>query len=496
MTIHRKYADFFSPGGWLIGLVVISTTGIQSSWAQDVPYIPKSEGQVLISKESIPRSSVDFSSLKLSQRDFSLLAGNKIRRGQDALTTVFSDIVAKQPDPLEGTKAYLNTAIYKLTNPRVRPPAVALPAVATTTQVGFVETPGSIACVYGLARTTNSCAPEFAKTPAQGGSANRRIAVVVPFHAKNIANDLFHFSSWFGLPMCNFAYKFASGNPPAGYNPRWEAEATADVEWAHAMAPVASIILVEADDNSPAALADAVETAADEVSKAGGGEVIMSWILDNPSAADVAKFEAIFTKTRSGGGVVFFAASGDNPGVWFPASSPYVVAVGGTTINRDRNGKLLGESPFVGGGAGLSTSADRPSFQDIVSALVSAHRGVVDLSAVANPEMGGVWLLDSNNKDSNEGWSGVGGTSVATAIIAGIVHNAGRFVQSSKDELNIIYGSVNSNGFIDAGKFNDIVANPNLSSRGCGDPLGTKFEAVVGWDFCTGVGTPAGTGGL
>jgi subtilase family serine protease len=327
-----------------------------------------------------------------------------------------------------------------------------------------------------------------------GGTKNTVIAVVVPYDAPNAANDLANFRTVFGLPAPNFSKEYAVGTKPS-YNKQWELEASLDIEWAFAMAPNANILLVEAASNQAQDLEVAVEYAANRVSQRGGGQVVMSWIFDPPpSAADIAKFETIFTKNRSPGGVVFFAASGDSPGVYYPSMSANVVAVGGTSINRDINGTFLGESPWSVGGAGMSPSVMRPIFQNVIMSQVNAQRGVVDIAAVADAKMGGVYFYDANNDLSNQGWAGGGGTSVATAIIAGIANNANHAAHTDQDELTLIYNSVQANS-IDPNNFTDIVANAKLSSQGCGTG-GTQYKASLGWDFCTGAGTPNGLGGL
>jgi hypothetical protein len=110
-----------------------------------------------------------------------------------------------------------------------------------------------------------------------------------------------------------------------------------------------------------------------------------------------------------------------------------------------------------------------------ISSIGGTTRGAPDAAAAANPNTG-VWVYDTNAG----GWIIVGGTSVTSPVVAGITNNAGHFSLSSSAEMARIY------------------ANPSMSfdiERGiCGHYAG--YWAATGWDFCSGVGSPAGTGGL
>ncbi|MGO9547648.1 MAG: S8 family serine peptidase [Rhodomicrobium sp.] len=338
----------------------------------------------------------------------------------------------------------------------------------------FIETPSSIACVYGLVQKQSGCNPSAVHANARGGS--KVIAIVDAFDSPAIKSDLEAFSNRFGLPSANLEVVFASGTRPPN-DKGWEIEISLDVEWAHAMAPGAKIILVEANSNAYCDLLAAVDMASELVASQGGGQVSLSW--GGSEFATESTYDSHFTKP----GVVYFVAAGDTPGVSYPAMSPNVVAVGGTTINRDaKSGALVGETPWKSSGAGPSAFEHRPSYQNGISVIVGNARGVADVAAIADPSKGGIWVYDSQNSSvrSNKGWIAVGGTSAATPIIAGIANNAGRFAGSGSDELTHIYTH--------AADFTDIKAGT------CG-PVGV-YAAVAGWDYCTGMGTPNGKGGL
>src|SRR6266436_1033920 len=187
------------------------------------------------------------------------------------------------------------------------------------------ETPASLRSVY--------------KLPSTGGSGV--IAIVDAFDYPTAENDLNVFSTQFGLPPCTtasgcFKKVFASGSKPRT-NCGWAQEAALDIEWAHAMAPNAKIVLVEATTNSLANLFAAVDVAS---TLAGAKQVSMSW--GGSEFSGEASNDVHFLQTP---GVVYFASSGDTGGVTiYPSASPYVVAAGGTRVNTNSSGGFLSET--------------------------------------------------------------------------------------------------------------------------------------------------------
>jgi len=335
--------------------------------------------------------------------------------------------------------------------------------------LGF-ETPASLACVYSLVPKTSSCNPNVVTANPTGGFG--AIAVVDAFHYPTALTDLQTFSSQFGLKAPNMTVVFASGVKPA-QDPSggWELEAALDLQWAHAMAPDAKLFLVEARSNSFSDLLSAERVASNLVASAGGGEVSNSWGSDE--FAGETSFDSSFTTP----GVVYFASSGDQPGVQYPAASPNVVAAGGTTTARNSfTANFLSERAWDLAGSGLSAFEVRPVYQDIIQSIVGSRRGVPDLSFDSNP-VTGAWVFDSTPvQGAGSGWFIVGGTSLASPALAGIVNAAGSRLPSSQAELNLIY-----NNMTITTDFNDI------SSGFCGPTAG--FSAKLGWDLCTGIGS-------
>lgn len=333
----------------------------------------------------------------------------------------------------------------------------------------FFETPASIGCLYKLTKGTPGCNPNTVTINPTGGA--KAIAIVDAYDYPNAASDLAAFSTQFGLPAANFQVVYASGTKPPG-NLNWELEEALDIEWSHAMAPNATIYLVEAASNYFSDLFLAVQVASNLVATAGGGEVSMSW--GSGEFSSETTYDSYFTTP----GVVYFASTGDAPGTGYPSVSPNVVAAGGTTIRRDPyTGNFKSEIAWSDAGGGLSYYEPRPSYQAVISGLVGNQRGVPDFSAVADPNTG-VWVYDSGNG----GWYILGGTSVSSPMMAGIVNRAGSFAASSAAELTTIYNNL---GVTTA--FKDITGGY------CGPYMGYSSER--GWDICSGVGTSRGSTG-
>jgi len=327
------------------------------------------------------------------------------------------------------------------------------------------ETPASLGCVYRIvSKRIGGCTPDKAKVVPVGGS--KAIAIVEAYDAPTAAEDLAAFSVQFGLPAPIFEKVYASGSQPANVA-GWELEASMAIQIAHAMAPSAKIILVEAASNSYTDLLQAVNIASQRVAAEGGGQVVMGW--GGSEFASETTLDSSFTTPT----VVYVAASGDDPEPIWPSTSPNVVSTGGTTLRRNpTTGKLLEEVPWDLSSGGPSAYESRPSHQDAISATVGNFRGTPDVAFISNP-VTGVWVLDSNQG----GWQIVGGTSVSAAGFAGIINLAGNFYSSSAAELAVIYANLGNTA-----AYHDIRWGYNGAYGG--------YTAVRGWDYCAGVGAP------
>ena len=334
------------------------------------------------------------------------------------------------------------------------------------------ETPQSLACVYGLVTKKTGCNPNNVTAIPTGG--NRAIAIVDAYHYPTALADLQKFSTQFGLKAPVLQVVFASGvKPPQDPSGGWELEEALDLQWAHAMAPAAKLILVEAASNSFADLLQAEQVASDLVVAAGGGQVSNSW--GSSEFSGETAYDSHFTTA----GVVYFASSGDSPGPSYPSSSPNVVSAGGTTISRNPTTfNFLYETRWQAAGDGISAYEPRPLYQNAIQSIVGAKRGTPDLSFDANPETG-VWVYTTTPISGQTGWFIVGGTSLSSPALAGIINVSAKKLASTDAELTLLYGGIGNATF-----FNDI------TSGICGPYAG--YATATGWDLCTGVGSPKG----
>ena len=386
------------------------------------------------------------------------LAPAQIRPVSGKVFTPDSSI--EKPSDL-GKRAHTNIQLFLPTEPMKNAQPLGPPFSGAA-----YETPASLGCVYGLVKAVKGCDPNTVTANPTGG--DKMIAIVDAYNAPNAASDLAAFSTQFGLPAANFQVVYASGSKPA-YDAGWEIEESLDVQWSHAMAPDAKIVLVEAASSNLSDLLAAEDVASEMVNAAGGGEVSNSWGASEFSGE--TGDDSHFVKA----GVVFFASAGDSPGTIWPGSSPNVVSAGGTTVRRDPStAEYLSEYPWDQAGGGMSSLEPRPSYQSGIASIVGNARGVPDLSFDSNP-VTGVWVLVSDQG----GWYTVGGTSVASPSLAGIVNSAGSFETSTNAELTTIYGNLG------------VAANlRDITTGYCGPHAG--YSAVKGWDPCTGVGVDKG----
>jgi subtilase family serine protease len=331
----------------------------------------------------------------------------------------------------------------------------------------FYETPASLGCVYQLVSpTAGGCNPNTVTANPSGGS--HAIAIVDAYHYQTAMSDLRTFSNQFLLPLptsANFQVVYANGRQPP-VNANWNVEEALDIEWAHAMAPNAKIYLVEAASSNFSDLLRAVSVANSLVSSTGGGEVAMSW--GGSEFSGETSYDPYFTQP----GVVYFASSGDSPGVIWPSTSPNVVSVGGTSLSRNpTTGNFQQEMAWQSGGGGPSLYETRPSYQNAISAIVGTKRGTPDVAADADPSTG-VWVY------AYPYWYIVGGTSVAAPVWAGIVNAGNKFSSTSQNELTGVYANQGTT---------------DVKAGSCGPNQG--YLTGSGWDFCTGLGSPLGEGG-
>jgi subtilase family serine protease len=316
------------------------------------------------------------------------------------------------------------------------------------------------------------------------------IAIVDAFDDPNIAGDLQTFISHYGLkamhglsasdsctvgagPHPCFQKAFAEGKPrPDG---GWSLEISLDTEWAHVVAPGADILLVEAKNALVSSLLTAVDAAV-----AGGAKVVsMSWGGSEFSTEPGS--DSHFNRA----GVTFVASSGDSgAGVIWPASSPYVIAAGGTTLPLDATGNLAGpETAWSGSGGGISAYEAEPGYQSSYPIpSTGAKRGVPDVSYDADTNTG-VSVYDSTHYQGQKGWFTVGGTSASAPQWAAVIALAGQGrtpLSSNSTGSSPVYSAAASGVY--SSNYRDVTTGSNGSCAIC--------AAKTGYDFVTGLGSP------
>jgi len=312
----------------------------------------------------------------------------------------------------------------------------------------------------------------------------RNVAVVDAYNDPNAVSDLAVYRSSWGLPACNTSTGAgcltvtnengaASPLPANSGTTGWATEESLDVDMVSAICPKCHIFLVEANSPSISDLGTGVDSA---VSVLGAGYV------SNSYGAGESSFETSYdTSYYQHAGVAVTASAGDSGyGVEYPAASQYVTAVGGTTLRRN-SGTSRGWTETVWGsaaggegtGSGCSQFEPKPAWQTHSGC---SHRINNDVAAVANPSTG-VAIYDTYDQG---GWLEVGGTSVASPIIASVFALAGTPAAGT-------YPS--SYPYADPSALNDVTSGAN----GTCSPHAFLCHGEVGYDGPTGLGTPNGT---
>ncbi|HLO35726.1 MAG TPA: S53 family peptidase [Candidatus Deferrimicrobium sp.] len=311
--------------------------------------------------------------------------------------------------------------------------------------------PATIKSVYGF--TTSNTA-----------GAGKTIAIVDAYDDPNAEADLNVFSSQYGLPACTTANGcFKKVNQTGGTraprsNSGWALEISLDIQWAHAIAPGAKILLVEASSNSFTNL-----LAAEDYAKTHAQYVSNSWGGSEFSGETGTAYDGHFAQS----GVSIFVSAGDNgTPAEYPSASRNVISVGGTTLHFSGT-TFSGETGWSGGGGGCSlyetaTSA-QSSFGGYANVSCGGKRATPDLSLDADPASG-VSVYDSFKYQGQTGWWTVGGTSASSPMAAAHAAVLGIVVDSTH-----VYG-------LASGALRDVTSGNN------GAPC------LVGYDLCTGRG--------
>ncbi|MBV8079695.1 MAG: S53 family peptidase [Actinobacteria bacterium] len=303
------------------------------------------------------------------------------------------------------------------------------------------------------------------------------VAIVDAYDDPNISSDLATFDAAYGLPAltpgapgCSATGCFEKVNengglalPPA--DPSWAMEIALDVESVHEICETCSIVLVEASSATYNDLA----TAENEAAALGANVITNSW--GGGEWGGETSFDSAFDHP----GVAITASAGDSGyGVEYPAASPYVTAVGGTTLTLGSGNTYAGETAWSGSGSGCSTVEPKPSWQTDSGCT---RRTVADVAADADPQSGAA-IYDSVSYNGSSGWMEVGGTSLAAQIVGAVEALTGQAAQSSP-----------ATPYAHASLLHDVLSGNDGT---CAPSY--LCTAGSGYDGPTGLGTPNGLG--
>jgi subtilase family serine protease len=347
--------------------------------------------------------------------------------------------------------------------------------------------------------------------------AHQTIIVVDSFGSPTVAADLAHFDNYFHLPAPpSFRVLQPAGRVPA-YNSAssnrvgWAEESTLDVEWAHVMAPGASIVLVETPTSENEGTTGFPQIVAAEryVLQHKLGQVISQSFAATeqtfPTPASILSFRsAIQLAARDH--VTILAATGDTGAtsdeynmkdlyttraVSWPATDPLVTAVGGTQLSLRANGtRIAPDTAWTDSGGGTSIAFGRPSYQNGVAAVTGSARGVPDVAMDASCKS--AVAVYGSFYPSGGRWSSVCGTSLATPLFAGVVALADQYAGHGRPHgLGLINPAIYT---IAARHEPGIVAVLTGSNSQTFDQNGAQYTvpgytAGPGYNLVTGVGT-------
>jgi subtilase family serine protease len=359
-----------------------------------------------------------------------------------------------------------------------KPPIHSLFAASTSPQ-GL--TPTEVKAAYHLSSGGSAGASGTSGNSGAGGSGT--VAIISAFDHPYIESDLAVFDKTFSLAPCTTAGKCLEVHKMTSKektNTGWDMESALDTQWAHAIASSAKILVVEATSDSGTDLLKAVDYAR---GRSNVVSVSMSWGGDEFKSE--TSLDSHFA-TSTGKKIAWFASSGDDgAGVSWPAVSPNVIAVGGTSLAIDTAGKFFSENAWSGSGGGVSAYENEPIYQrDYSIYRASGKRAIPDVSYAADPIRGfSIYHVSektiAKTAPKVRGWYVVGGTSAGApqwAAIAALGANIRDAIS-----LSALYADKASATYSDF--FRDITSGEN----------GTCAYYCVArkhYDYVTGLGSP------
>ncbi|HEV2970711.1 MAG TPA: S53 family peptidase [Pirellulales bacterium] len=336
-------------------------------------------------------------------------------------------------------------------------------------------TPAQIRAAYGFDQVSFT---DLHGAPVAATGAGQTIAIIDAYSDPNIVADAATFNRQLGLPQFNqpngptLRVESQTGSTTAlpATSPDWSVEIALDVEWAHAIAPGSNLLLVEANSDSFPDLLLSVNHAKVQ---AGVSVISMSW--GGSEFLGETTWDSAFLARRGHAGETFVAAAGDDgsPPEW-PAVSPYVLSVGGTTLNLTQTNGYASETGWSGSSGGVAAYEAEPAYQGRIQS--TGWRASPDVAYDADPNTG-MAVYDSLPDWGQSGWVEIGGTSAGApqwaALIA--VADQGRALKGLgplSNAQSMLYS-------LPATDYHDITSGSNGG-----------YSAGPAYDAVTGLGSP------
>jgi subtilase family serine protease len=254
-----------------------------------------------------------------------------------------------------------------------------------------------------------------AGTTVSGNGEGETIALIEEYHDPNIRSDLHTFDRTYNLPDPSLRLLNQAGNRT---NNSWALEESMDVEWAHTIAPGAKILVVEAapSNSQTRELQNQLHAVSTARKKAGVVAISMSWGFTEKS--NESSYDSDFTTPAGHAGITFIASSGDYGYSEYPAASPNVLSVGGTSLSLASSGRYQSETAWFWSGGGYSPYEAEPAYQRSIQS--TGQRSTPDVSFDANLSTG-VEIYETSTSSGRGSWQVYGGTSLGAPVWAGII---------------------------------------------------------------------------
>jgi hypothetical protein len=273
-------------------------------------------------------------------------------------------------------------------------------------------TPAQITSAYSLNAITFTS--PTGKT-IKGDGSGETIALIEEYHDPNIQSDLSTFDTKYGLPNPSLTVVNQAGSQT---NNSWALEESMDVEYAHAIAPGANILVVEAapSNNQTQELLNQLYAENTARNTTGVTVISMSWGFAESSRE--LSYDSYFTTPSGHTGITFIASSGDYGFSWYPSASPNVLSVGGTSLYLTRSGSYQSETAWFLSGGGYSPFEPERSYQRSVQ--TTGERSTPDVAFDGDPSTG-VEIYETSTQTGVGSWQVSGGTSLGAPAWAGII---------------------------------------------------------------------------